>query len=70
MKGMMCENKTISDSISDFQHNRKKLEQPDEEDLDDKAVERIYTEIARNANSAKGRKPHDTSIINQTIQNG
>jgi hypothetical protein len=48
-KGMICENKTISDSIYDFQHNKKKLEHPDPEDLDDNAASAIYREIARNA---------------------
>jgi hypothetical protein len=52
-KGMMCENKTISDSIHDFQHNRQKLEQPDEDDLDDKAIESLYNAIARNADANK-----------------
>jgi|HubBroStandDraft_6_1064221.scaffolds.fasta_scaffold1041725_2 hypothetical protein len=52
-KGMMCENKTISDSIYDFQHNRKKLDQADPEDLDDKAANAIYVEIARNAKQIK-----------------
>ena len=51
-KGMMCENKTISDSISDFKNNRKKLEQPDQEDLDDAAVNAIYDAIARNLKSS------------------
>jgi hypothetical protein len=52
-KGMICENKTISDSIYDFEHNRQKLDHPDPEDLDDKAVEALYQEIARNARYAK-----------------
>lgn len=47
-KGLICENKTVSDSIYDFQHNRKKLEQPDPEDLDDNAVDAIYKQIAKN----------------------
>ena len=47
-KGLICENKTVSESIYEFQWNRKKLEQPDEEDLDDKAVNAIYNQIARN----------------------
>lgn len=47
-KGMICENKTISDSIQDFKNNRNKLEQPDEEDLDDVAVNAIYATISSN----------------------
>lgn len=47
-KGLICENKTVSDSIYDFQHNRKKLEQPDAEDLDDIAVNAIYQTMAMN----------------------
>jgi len=48
-RGMICENKTISDSICDFQHNRKKLEQADPEDLDDNLAYAIYQEIALHA---------------------
>jgi flavin-dependent dehydrogenase len=55
--GMICENKIISESIHDFQHNRKKLEQLDDDDLDDKAANAIYTEIARNAKNKKREIP-------------
>lgn len=48
-KGLICENKTISDSIYDFQHNKKKLEHPESDDLDDNAANAIYQEIARHA---------------------
>lgn len=53
VKGMICENITISDSIRDFQNNRKKLEQPDPEDLDDQTVNAIYAAIAKNAQGKK-----------------
>lgn len=53
-RGMICENKTIFDSINDFKHNRAKLDQPDPEDLDDNAACAIYVAIARNA---KGKDP-------------
>ncbi len=56
-KGMICENNTISDSIRDFQFNRKKLEQPDPEDLDDNAANAIYREIALNAKQRQKSGP-------------
>jgi hypothetical protein len=55
-KGNICENKTISDSISDFKHNRTKLEQPDQEDLDDEDVNTIYAAIARNVKHHERKK--------------
>lgn len=64
-KGMMCENKTISDSINDFRHNRKKLEKADPEDLDDKAVESIYREIARNAKRRISEAPSASSHLQE-----
>lgn len=45
-KGKLTENKTISESIHDFQHNRKKLEQPEEDDLPDEKIDAIYQEIS------------------------
>ncbi len=47
--GLICENKTISESIENFKNNRKKLEQADNEDLSDDDACKIYQEIARNS---------------------
>lgn len=54
-KGMLCENKLVADSINDFQHNRKKLEEPESDDLSDKQIDAIYKEISLNAKKAKQR---------------
>lgn len=51
--GMVCENKTISESIENFKNNKHILERPDPEDLDDNAAWAIYQEIARNAKAKK-----------------
>lgn len=52
-KGNLTENKTIMDSIHDFQHNRAKLEEPEADDLSDEAIDAIYTEIS---NAARRKK--------------
>lgn len=48
-KGNLTENKTVSDSIYDFQNNRQKLEEPESDDLSDQAIDLIYKEIAMQA---------------------
>lgn len=52
-KGLLTENKTVFSSIEDFQFNRGKLEQREEDDLSDEAVSAIYTEISKQANQQK-----------------
>ena len=39
-KGLICENKTVSESIYDFKHNRKKLEEKESDDLTDEQIDR------------------------------
>ena len=51
-KGKLTESKIVSESIYDFQHNRKKLEAPEEDDLTDEQIDKIYAEIS---SSAKGK---------------
>lgn len=48
-KGLVCENRTVSESIENFKNNKHILERPDPEDLNDEAAWAIYQEIARNA---------------------
>lgn len=48
-KGKMTENKTISDSIHDFQNNRSKLEEKEDDDMKDEQIDQIYKEISRSA---------------------
>lgn len=52
-KGKMTENKIISESVHDFQHNRAKLEAKEEDDLSDEIIDQIYRDIS---NSAKSKK--------------
>lgn len=48
-KGKLTENKTVSESIHDFQFNRNKLEEKEADDMTDEQVNAIYTEVSRNA---------------------
>lgn len=52
-KGKMTENKTVSESIHDFQFNRDKLEERENDDMTDEQVDAIYREISLNANKVK-----------------
>jgi len=45
-KGLVCENKTVEDSIRDFMYHREKLELPEEDDLSDAEIDAIYRSIA------------------------
>lgn len=49
-KGKMLENKTVCESIHDFKNNPNKLEAPEDDDLDEKAIENIYKQISMSAN--------------------
>lgn len=52
-KGKLTENQTVAESIHDFVHDRKKLEQKESDDLTDDEIARIYTEISMDANFRK-----------------
>jgi hypothetical protein len=52
-KGKMTQNKTVSDSIHDFQFNRNKLEEREEDDMTDKQIDAIYREISVNAKTKR-----------------
>lgn len=52
-KGLLTENKTVSDSIHDFQFNRKKLEEKEDDDMTDEQVDAVYKEMSVNANRNK-----------------
>lgn len=45
-KGLLLENRIISDSINDFQNNRVKLEKKEDDDLSEEAINNIYHQIA------------------------
>jgi hypothetical protein len=52
-KGLLMQDKTICDSIADFNHNRKKLEMSEDEDPTDEEVNLIYQEISQQAKHKK-----------------
>jgi hypothetical protein len=52
-KGKLTENKTVSESVYDFQHNRKKLEEKEEDDLSDEEIDAIYKEMCVNARTKR-----------------
>ncbi|HAM53736.1 MAG TPA: hypothetical protein DCP92_24720 [Nitrospiraceae bacterium] len=56
-KGKMTENKTISDSIYDFQNNKQKLEAKEEDDLCDEKIKKIYKEIMQNLQKRQKSEP-------------
>lgn len=51
--GMLTENKTVLDSIYDFEYNRGKLEAREPDDLSEEAIRMIYDEISRSARAPK-----------------
>lgn len=55
-KGKMTESTIISQSIYDFQFNRKKMEEKDKEDLSDEKIDAIYREIAQEARRKKAKE--------------
>lgn len=52
-KGKLAQNKTVSESIHDFEFNRQKLEQREDDDLSDDKIDAIYAEMSRNAKKSK-----------------
>ena len=46
-KGLIMQNKTVSESIDDFQNHREKLEAKEPDDLDDVRIEQIYENLKR-----------------------
>jgi hypothetical protein len=48
-KGLITENKTVSESIRDFQFNRNKLEEKEEDDMSEEQINAVYKEISFNA---------------------
>ncbi len=47
-KGLMTENKTVSESIYNYRNNKALLEAKEPDDLPDWAIDSIYKDIARN----------------------
>lgn len=53
LKGNMTENKTVCESIYNFQHNLAQLEAPESDDLTDEQIKSIYKELVGNGNTKK-----------------
>jgi hypothetical protein len=51
--GLITENKTVSESIHDFQFHRNKLEQKEDDDMSDEQVNAIYKEVSVYARQKK-----------------
>lgn len=56
-KGNLTENKTVIDSIDNFENHKAELEAPESDDLCDAAIDAIYKEIAVTANRKTKLKP-------------
>jgi len=52
-KGLIMQNKTVSESIDNFQNHREKLEAKEPDDLDDVRIEQIYENIKRSSKMKK-----------------
>lgn len=48
--GKVTENKTVLESIRNFQNHRELLERPEEDDLSDEQIKAVYDSISRQAN--------------------
>ena len=55
-KGVLTENKIVSESIHDFRYNRNKLEEKEDDDMSDEMIDQIYKELSRNARKEKKKK--------------
>jgi hypothetical protein len=61
--GKVTANKTICDSIRDFQFDRQKLERNEDDDLSDEKIDNIYKSLARDANHVRRMKGIKNRII-------
>jgi len=48
-KGKLTESQIVTESIHDFINNREKMESPEEDDLSDETIDKIYLEISKQA---------------------
>jgi hypothetical protein len=53
-KGKLAENKTVVESIYDFQYNRSRLEAKEPDDLSDEKIDLIYKDLSIQAKFKKG----------------
>ena len=52
-KNLLTSNKTVSDSIHDFQFNRNKLEEREDDDMTEEQIDAVYKEVSFNAKRSK-----------------
>lgn len=48
-KGLVTENKTVYESIDAFKNNKLKLEEKEDDDMNDEQIDAVYREISRDA---------------------
>jgi hypothetical protein len=61
-KGLLTENRTVSESIDAFQNNRKKLEEKESDDMTDEQVDAIYKGLSRDARCKASRAQSVKSV--------
>lgn len=54
-KGLLTENKLVTESIHAFEFNIIKLSEPEEDDLPDHVIDSIYQDICKNSQYKKGQ---------------
>ncbi len=52
-KGNITEDQIVIESINAFEHDRKRMEAPEEDDLDDATIDNIYKEISQEAKAKR-----------------
>lgn len=62
-KNLLTGNKTVSDSIHDFQFNRNKLEERDDDDMTEEQIDAVYKEVSFNAKRSKNMPQMPNSQI-------
>jgi len=62
-KGLMLENRLVSDSIQDFKHNRNKLEAKEPDDMTDDQIDAIYKELSFNARQKRAKEEVTNSLV-------
>ena len=65
-KGLMLENRLVSDSIEDFKHNRNKLEAKESDDMTDEQIDQIYKELSFNARQKRAKEEAANANIGNT----
>ncbi len=55
-KGLVTENKTVTESLHDFQHNRNKLEEKEPDDMTDERIDQVYKEMSLNARKSRAHE--------------